>query len=218
MPAKTITLPVGSPSRRLAKFFKDNPDEMLDRRGVAIKLGITQAGVDTAVQDAITAAVVTVGHDAEFGRVWRAGPMLKHWVPGPDQERRAAADANWVAPAPAQSAAPPATPEAAPERRERPTTRGPKLPRLDPAGVTVKPIADAPLVDLRLQKGATKYDAIFDKLTADDLCIVGLPRLYMRAMQKAAIVYRRERPAMAKSRLVFRQQDDDTFGVWRIKA
>ena len=64
-------------------------------------------------------------------------------------------------------------------------------------------------------RGKTKYDSIFDKLTADDMGVPDIPLRYMHALKKAAQTYEANRPALKRSRLVVRRIDDTTCGVWR---
>lgn len=182
------TLPAGSVAEKAALFFKANPDEALDRSAAAAKFALAPDAVDRALQPAVEAALVTVASDGELGRVWRAGPMLRHY------------------PAAAGAAAPPKTPGV---RRRR------VLPELDVAHLQVH--SDRPLPQADCRKGTTRYDAVFGKLTADGMCVSGIPMLYRPALLKAAESYLKHRPALAAaSRLVVRGIDASTCGVWRV--
>ena len=64
-----ITLDPGSPSARLVAHLKNNPDTVLDRRGVASFLMVASAFVDQAVEPGVLAGLITVGTTAEMGRV-----------------------------------------------------------------------------------------------------------------------------------------------------
>lgn len=65
-------------------------------------------------------------------------------------------------------------------------------------------------------RGKTKYDSIFDKLTADDMGVLNIPKAYKAALAKACQKYVEYHPELKKSRLVVRSVDEGTMGVWRI--
>ena len=89
------------------------------------------------------------------------------------------------------------------------------LPELDVAHLQVH--SDRPLPQADCRKGTTRYDAVFGKLTADGMCVSGIPMLYRPALLKAAESYLKHRPALAAaSRLVVRGIDASTCGVWRV--
>ena len=185
-----ITLDPGSPSARLVAHLKNNPDTVLDRRGVASFLMVASAFVDQAVEPGVLAGLITVGTTAEMGRVWRAGPRLQHWT------------------------APPAKP--APEKRAPGSGgRRDRLPPLDVAQLTVGKGTPPPTA--QSHKGATRHDAIFDLLTEDGQHVPNIPIAYRGAMSKAVQAYMAHRPELkAKSAILVRTVDSKTIGVWRV--
>lgn len=68
----------------------------------------------------------------------------------------------------------------------------------------------------RCMRGQTKYDALFDALTADDMGIGGIPAMYKASLKTAVQTYVEHRPALKPSILVVRNIDADTIGVWRV--
>lgn len=68
----------------------------------------------------------------------------------------------------------------------------------------------------RCMRGQTKYDALFDKLTADDMGIGDIPAMYKASLKKAVQTYVEHRPALKPSTLVVRHIDADTVGVWLV--
>lgn len=186
-----ITLEPGSPSARLAAHLKANPEAQFDRRSVAAFLVVAGAYVDTALQPAITAGLVTVGSTPDLGRVWRAGPRLAHWT------------------LPNQPATKPAAAKPGKGRRRE------RLPLLDPASLKVGTGAPPPVA--QSLKGATRHDATFDLLTADGMHVLGVPMAYRGSMSKAVQVYMEQRPALrATSAILVRTVDAKTIGLWRV--
>lgn len=91
------------------------------------------------------------------------------------------------------------------------------LPQLDPATLTVQ--TDQPIPNMlgRKAKGHTRYDGIFDRLTADGMSVVGIPIAYRSALGKALQGYLRARPQLAKaSHLMVRTVSETECGVWRV--
>jgi hypothetical protein len=185
-----IRLDSGSVAERVAIFFQTNPDEVLDRSAAAAKLSIAPAAVDAMLLPAVEAGLITIGRDGDMGRVWRAGPRLKHW--------RALANS------------PPAAPDRAVSARG---TR--RLPPLLITDVRLGAGVAAP-TGAWSSKGRTKYDHIFDALKADGESATAISRVYLGALKKAVQVYMQQRPALARaSTLSVHSVDASTCGVWR---
>lgn len=188
----SIDVEIGSAAERIAIFFQSNLDEVLDRSAAAAKLGILPTVVDAVLMPAVDAGLITIGRDVDMGRVWRAGPRLKHW--------RAAGAASLVS-APA---------------RARASARGvSRLAPLPIAGLTIAAGLPAPS-GVWSRKGQTKYDHIFETLTADGVSVTDIPRKYLGALKKAVHVYVQQRPALARiSTLSVHLIDKDSCGIWR---
>lgn len=199
-----LTLEPGSPSSRVALHLQANAGIHLTRRTAAELLNITPAQVDAALQPGVFQGLITCFNDTDDGRCWRAGPRLALWQAGAAQ----------IAPErPAQAV----KPAAAPKANAGASGRGRSyLPPLDPSRFVVHKGKPLPARNTNT-KGATKYDALFDRLTTDDSCLVDIPVEYRQALSKAIENYMRARPALAaKSVLVARKIDEHTVGVWRL--
>jgi hypothetical protein len=185
-----IALDPGSPAERIALFFLSNPDEALARADVAAKLSIAPGAVEAAMEPAVTAGLITIANSVDLGRVWRAGPRLKHWNPQPQLS----------------------------EQPKPKTSRGGKrrlLPVLKVASLQVS--HDLPCPGTRFcRPGSTRHDDLFDTLTADGMSVTGIPAAYTAALMKAVQGYVKGRPNLKESRLLVRRIDDETCGVWRV--
>lgn len=192
MPDPTLIIEPGSPGHAICVFFRNNPDEFLDRPALSAKLRIAPGAVDAAMLPVVEAGLVTMANDGDLGRVWRPGPRLKHWI---------------------LLASPPPVSKPAVRRGGTRTY----LPPINAGSVGV--VSGAPLpnhIDRFAMRGRTKYDALFDKLVEDDQSLQGLPIAYKAAMQKAVTVYLKQRPRLtAHSHLRVLRIDDKTCGVWR---
>ena len=152
-----IQLTPGSHAERAAIFLQANPDEVLDRSAAAGKLSIAPAAVDGQLQPAVDAGLITIGRDGDMGRVWRAGPRLKHWRP---------VGAGTLATVTRAVSA-----------------RGTKrLPPLLIDGLKVARGIPEPERTLS-SKGRTKYDHVFDTLKANGESVTGIPRVYLGAIR-----------------------------------
>lgn len=90
------------------------------------------------------------------------------------------------------------------------------LPLLDPATLTVRSDLPMPSMTGCTAKGCTRYDHIFDSLTADGMSVTGIPIRYRQAIDKARQSYLQARPALAAvARLVVRKTSETECGVWR---
>ena len=186
-----IQLTPGSHAERAAIFLQANPDEVLDRSAAAGKLSIAPAAVDGQLQPAVDAGLITIGRDGDMGRVWRAGPRLKHWRP---------VGAGTLA----------AVTKAVNKRGTK------RLPPLLIDGLKVGRGVPAPAANTLSSKGRTKYDHVFDALKADGDSATNIPRIYLGALKKALLVYMQQRPALAQvSTMSAHLVDAGTCGVWR---
>ena len=183
----------------LLLFLRSNADEVLQRGDVAIKLRCAAAAVDGLLSSYVAGGQVTIASDPEHGRVWRAGPLLK--------------DAQVVR-GPASAAWPAVQPPAAKPASKRGGMRT-HLPALDLTSLAVA--ADAPVPESLSARGRTRYDAVFDKLTADGMSVSGIPYCYYGAIAKALQSYMANRPALAAtSVIVLRRPTPEAFGLWRL--
>lgn len=187
------TVEPGSGAARIAAHLKANATEMLDRGDVARQLSIAIGAVDKALQPAVDGGLLTMANDADRGRVWRAGPRLKFWT----------------------DSAPPAAAAAAAAKKAPSGGRQPRLPALDISAYPVRAAVPLPAPKI-CRRGETRYDAVFDAMTADGMCRVGLPIAYRSSISKACLVHLKRRPDLAKACIFwFRDMDDGTFGIWR---
>lgn len=99
----------------------------------------------------------------------------------------------------------------APEANKRGRAR---LPAVDVKALQVH--VDLPPPFGRQEKGRTKYDMIFDQLTADGMAVTGIPRAYYGGIAKAIEKAGRRLPSGSK--LLLRTVDSATLGVWRVKV
>jgi hypothetical protein len=189
----------GSGAARIAMHLQHNPNATLDRHDVALLISVAIGAVDKLLDPGVAIGLLTIANDTDRGRLWRAGPRLKFWTPAGD------------APAPAPA---PASPAPAAKK----TTRGGRQPRLPLLDINAYPVQrDVPLPAPKIcRRGETRYDAVFDALTANGMCRVGLPIAYRSSINKACQVYLKRRPDLAKVCVFwFRDLDNDTFGIWR---
>lgn len=186
-----LALEPGSGAERIALHLKKNADTVLDRHDVARLLTVAIGAVDKLLQPGVDAGVITIAHDGDRGRVWRAGPRLKTW------------DGAAVA-VPANKPK-----DARGGRRER-------LPVLDLAKFPVQTGVVPPKPDMS-RRGETRHDDMFDSMSADGMCRTGLPASHRASVTKASQAYLKARPAVAaKSAFIFRALAGDTFGIWRV--
>lgn len=95
--------------------------------------------------------------------------------------------------------------------------RRPALPELDLSKLSVQHDRPMPTLLGRSAKGRTRYDGLFDRLTAEGMSVGSIPIEYRAALQKAVQGYLRARPALAKTtRLVVCTLSDTECGVWRV--
>jgi len=183
MPATTHPTITGT-ALAAVQFFRDNPEEELTRSDASAKWALPVGAVETVLQSAVTQGLITVANSGDLGRVWRAGPMLKHW---PTAGRKASA-------------------------------AGGKRERLPPLDVTKLVVAnDVPMPSHGSEKGRTKHDALFDRLTADGMSVTNIPAPYYGAVAKAAQTYLEQRPPLAATSVLrIRRTSPTEFGVWRI--
>lgn len=73
----------------------------------------------------------------------------------------------------------------------------------------------APPVSMQ-QRGKTKYDVIFDKLSSDGMAVTGIPRVYYGGLVKACDKARERLPKGSK--YLVRTLDTNTLGVFRVKT
>jgi len=176
----------GSGAARIAEHLHKNPGVELDRAEIAQQLAIAVGAVDKVLQPGVDIGLITIANDGERGRLWRAGPRLK------------------LAAAPAAA---------------KKTARGGKrmrLPALDAAKFPVRSDVEPPAPAIS-RPGESRYDEFFKPLTADGMCRTGLPLSYRAAMAKAGQYFLKHRPELAKtSTFLFRAEDDNTFGIWRV--
>lgn len=197
-----ITLEPGSPSHRIASYLRGAGDITLNRLNIAARLQVAPGAVDSALRPAVDLGLITVANDGDSGRIWRAGPRLKAW-----QQDMAGTTQPGT----------PATPKAAAKKAGTETRGGKRsvMPLIDLKSLKV--VANAPLPERRIcEKGRTRYDGVFDMLTADGMAVKPIDINYMSALLKAAQVYRANRPALAGSSFAVRRIDDTTCGVWRL--
>lgn len=90
----------------------------------------------------------------------------------------------------------------------------PRLPPLDVKALQVRTDVQPRMHGGYGSKGRTRYDAVFDMLTAPGQC-VPCPAAYKAALAKAAQAYLKARPQLADVRLRVLAIDADTCGVWR---
>ena len=187
-----IAIDPGSAAERIALFLQRNPDEALARTDIATKLSIAPGAVEAALQPAVMAGLVTIANSGDVGRVWRAGPRLKLWQPQTTDK-----PAAWPA-----------------------SARGGKrrlLPLLKVAELEVA--ADVPVPPTRIGlRGTTRYDQVFDLLTADGMSVAKIDVAYMPALMKALQVYLAGRATLkAQTTWVVRRiEGTNTCGVWRL--
>jgi len=191
-----IAITIDEPSGRIAMWLRANPGQHLDRVAVSGRLQIAIGAVDKQLQPGVDAGLLTIFTEGEFGRCWRAGPRLPHWQP----------DALRTTPSLAKPA---------PLAPAKPSRTRQHLPALDISTLATV-TGPAPMGRVAI-KGATKYDALFDTLTADDMGKTGIPKAYMGALNKATQTYLAQRPALkAASVLLVRNTNDGHCGVWRV--
>lgn len=199
-----ITFESRSGAERFALHLRARPGEY-DRHQVAAILGIAPGAVDTTLQPAVDAAVITIANDGDAGRVWRTGPRMGAW-------KLAAAPGAVADTAPASTAA------TAPARKSARGGRRPGLPVLKLDAVKVS--TDLPLPSLRLsRKGESKHDKLLATLTADGMSVTGIPVAYQASLLKAVQTFLDGRPELKKaSALYVRRLEDDEehIGVWRV--
>lgn len=190
-----LKISINEASGLVAMWLRANPDKHLNRSAAAVLLQIAIGAVDPQLQPGVTAGLLTMFNDGEFGRCWRAGPRLAHWVADPVRGQTALG-------------------KTAPPARD-PRRKNQHLPALD---INKLPTVTGPAPIGRLAaKGTTKHDALFDSLTADNLGKTGIPKAYMGALMKAAQTYLMQRPAIkAASVLLVRSVSDTHCGVWRV--
>ena len=183
----------------LLLFLRSNTDEVLLRGDVAIKLGCAAAAVDGLLSPYVASGLVTIASDPEHGRVWRAGRLL---------------NSAQVMRGSAPTAGPSVQPPVAKPASKRGGMRT-HLPALDLTALTVAD--DAPVPDSLSARGRTRYDAVFDKLTADGKSVSDIPNCYYGAIAKALQSYMAHRPALAaNSVIVLRRPSAEAFGLWRL--
>lgn len=170
------------------QFFKANPDEELTRSDASDKWALPVGALESVLQPAVSAGLITMANSGDLGRVWRAGPMLKHWKP--------------------DGGTPPAGNSQRGGRRVR-------LPQLDLAKLTVS--TDMPLPSHGSEKGRTKHDELLNRLTADGMSVTGIPADYYGAVAKAVQTYLENRPTLAAASVFkVRRTSPTEFGVWRL--
>lgn len=205
-----IYLEPGSPAERIALFLYKNPTEVLNRSDVAAKLAIAPGGVSTALESAVLAGLVTIANDGDLGRVWQAGPRLKHWTPRP-----ALLAGAFTSPMPAPSA----KPSSGTRSGTKPRTTRQMLPILNLTQLSVATnVALPPSVIAR--KGQSRHDALLNLLVADGMSVIGIPIAYQGALIKAAMTYLEARPAMKASCSLYVRKiahDPTLCGIWRMK-
>lgn len=206
-----ITLEPGSAAHRFALHLLAKPADY-GRHAIAPLLGVAPGAVDSLLQTAVDQGVVTIGANADQGgRVWRAGPRLAGW--------HASAGGRPAALRPAPAAPAPAPAAAADKPAASRGGSQPPLPRLDLDKLKVSTSMPLPSAQLS-RKGATRYDSLLDKLTADGMSVTGgIPRAYQSALMKAAVAYLAARPTLkATSTFYVRRLEDkpDEIGVWRV--
>lgn len=105
----------------------------------------------------------------------------------------------------------------APAKKERRGGKRVRLPALDAAAFPVRKDVPVPVPEMS-RGGVTRYDALFDGLSADGMCRTGLPLQHRAAVTKASQTYMKYRPELAKaSALLFRAEPGgQTFGIWRV--
>lgn len=206
-----INLEVGSAAYRFALHLLAKPADY-GRHAIAQLLSVVPGAVDNLLQPAVEQGVVTIGANADQGgRVWRAGPRLSMW-----QSTNGARPQAIRLPA---EAAAPAAPTKPADKVERRGGSQPPLPRLDLDKLKVSTTLPLPAAHLS-RKGATRYDGLLDKLTADGMSVSGgIPLAYQSALMKAAVAYLQARPPLkATSTFYVRRLEDkpEEIGVWRV--
>jgi hypothetical protein len=195
-----ITFESRSGAERFALHLRARPGEY-DRHQVAAILGIAPGAVETTLQPAVDAAVITIANDGEAGRVWRTGPRMGAW--------KLAAAPGAVADA---------APASAPARKSARGGRRPGLPVLKLDAVKVS--SDLPLPAPRMsRKGESRHDRLLGTLSADGMSVTGIPVAYQASLLKAVQTYLDARPDLKKtSALYVRRLEDDEehIGVWRV--
>jgi hypothetical protein len=197
-----------SGAERFALHLRARPGEY-DRHQVAAILGIAPGAVDTTLQPAVDAAVITIANDGDAGRVWRTGPRMGAW--------KLAAAPGAVAEA-AQASSPASAPASAPARKSNRGGRRPGLPvlKLDAVKVSTNLPLPAPRMS---RKGESRHDQLLGQLTADGMSVTGIPVAYQASLLKAVQTYLDARPVLKKtSALYVRKLEDDEehIGVWRV--
>ena len=197
-----IHIEPGSPAEAAVRFLRDNPDELLDRAAASAKLSLPPVAIERALQPAVDQGLITLANNGEYGRIWRAGPRLKHWAP--------------PGAGPATDAASPQPPKAEKKASARVGKRN-RLPVLDVTSFPVRKDMPVPMPAMS-RPGQTRYDAMFSDLTADGMARVGLPLQYRGALTKAGQTYLKNRPELSRiSTFLFRgDPDGKTFGIWRV--
>ena len=89
-----------------------------------------------------------------------------------------------------------------------------RLPPLSGQGLQVHQNLPPPAPPQR--KGASKYDAVFDQLTADGMAVTGIHHSYQGGISKACTTVQARLPKGSK--LLVRRLDDGTLGVFRVRV
>lgn len=89
-----------------------------------------------------------------------------------------------------------------------------RLPPLDGTGLQVHKHLPPPQPPQR--KGRSKYDAVFDQLTADGMAVTGIHRSYQGGITKACSTVQSRLPK--GSRLLVRLMEDGSLGVFRVRG
>lgn len=197
-----ITFESRSGAERFALHLRARPGEY-DRHQVAAVLGIAPGAVESTLQPAVDAAVITIANDGDAGRVWRTGPRMDAW--------KLAAAPGACTPADSPAAGTPA----------RKSARGGRRQGLPPLKLdTVKVSTGLPLPSLRLsRKGESKHDKLLATLTADGMSVTGIPVAYQASLLKAVQTFLDGRPELKKTSALYVRRlvdDEEHIGVWRV--
>ena len=185
-----ITFESRSGAERFALHLRARPGEY-DRHQVAAVLNIAPGAVESTLQPAVDAAVITIANSGDAGRVWRTGPRMDAW------QLAAAPGADLGA-----AAGPAAPANTAPARKSVRGGRRPGLPVLKLDAVKVS--ADLPLPPLRMsRKGETRHDKLLGTLTADGMSVTGIPVAYQASLLKAVQTFLDYRPDLKKTSALY---------------
>lgn len=209
--SKPVTLKFDSLAFKLCRYFLDNPDEQLTRSDIAHKFSVPASSVDACTFSARQSGLLTAHANADLGKVWAAGPNLKHCVvDGAQQVLTLSHEATTAileeqAPKTAAVQARGAHAPFGPVARH-PKAQRSRLPLPDPA--TLKVEHGIPIPPVHANR-SSQYHEVFERMVVGDSTAV--PRLFSKRLFD--IASKHGKPSGRKFAL--RHLDESTSRIWR---